>query len=339
VARVRTAGPGGLRSQALAESKRDTKPGFDAAWLVHEEGRKKYLIYRDSHGTDPKRADYILALDEVFLQLALAETGTACRTAERVIGRWAEEFAYSDDAAKSPADEAEWVRRMFRQLTDGLEVGELAVETAQRIGEDPGFVKEVSEDRLALFTARQNPGIMTARAALLLLALWPEMRRLGLGPQEFATWEAWEADLLERFETAYRAIEAKGSGQSGDPVVMRPDFQRQYVHVRLDLALLKSGYHLPAEADFAPCLELNPLDEAAVEALSEWLIVSGGRGKWRGLGAATMPSFIRSAVACRARGPEDRGYQEWRAKYFEYDQHADEAGRWERVAAALAAAD
>lgn len=328
---------GAIRSQALAESKRDTKEGFDAALTLHEEGRKRYLAYRDSYGADPAHATYALALDEVLLQLALAETGTACRTAERVVGRWTEEFA-DPDAEKSRADEEAWIQRMFLQLTDGLEVGELAIKTAQQIRDEHGFVDSASESRLALRTALQNPGIMTARAALLLLALWPGMESLGRRPGGFETWEDWEANLLARFTCAYRAIEAKADAAGGDPVAMRPEFQRQFVHVRLDLALLKPGFELRSEADFAPCLAVDPLDGTAVDALSEWLVASGDSGRWRGFGAAVMPAFIRSIVACRALGPEDRGYQEWREKYFAYDQFAAEDGRKERVAAALAAA-
>jgi hypothetical protein len=78
-----------------------------------------------------------VALDEVFLQLALAETGTACRTAERVIGRWAEGITAGDWTLQH---ETHWTQRLFRQLAEGVEVGEraLAHRSADRQGVRPG---------------------------------------------------------------------------------------------------------------------------------------------------------------------------------------------------------
>jgi hypothetical protein len=148
------------------------------------------------------------------------------------------------------------------------------------------------------------------------------------------TWELWEADLLKRLERAYRAVEDTVPHE-GKPVGMAPDFQRQLVHVRLDLGLLKPGYDLPAAASFAPCLALNPLDDRAVTALSDWLASPEGSGQWRGFSAATMPSFIGSVLACRSLGADDRGYHEWRNAWFRLDQYADESGRRDRVDAAL----
>lgn len=332
---------GAIRSQALAESKRDTKSGYDAAWLVHEEGRRRYHTYRDSHGSSPDREVYVQGLDEVLVQLALAETGTACRTAERVIGRWAEDYAElaAPGQSRTEAEEA-WVQRMFIRLTQGVDVGELAIETAAQIRTKYGLADEVSEKRLTMRTARQNPGIMTARAALLLLGLRHEMERLGrLQPAGFATWQEWEEDLLKRrFTRAYRSIENREGVPDGAPVIVRADYLRQYVHLRLILGLLKPGYNLPAELDFAPCLALNPIDDVAVEALSRWLTEESGKGNWRGFGAATMPSFIRSVITCREQGSNDEGYQRWRRTWFEFEAYAREDGRKERVEAALAEA-
>jgi len=329
---------GAIRAQALVESKRDRESGYESAWILHREARKKYVEFRDCHGTGPDRERYTQAIDDVLLQLALAETGTACRTAERVIGRWAEEFADPADPDRSRAAEQRWVQRMFHQLTEGLEVGELAIGTAYRIREERGFVDQVCETRLTLRNALQNPGIMSARAALLLLPLGREMDRLGRRAPGTGSWQRWEAGLLCRFEQAYRAIEEEVTDQPGDPVPVRPDLQRQLVHIRLDLGLLKPGYDLPSGLSFAPGLRINPLDDTAVRSLTEWLATPDGRGRWRGFEAATMPSFIRSVVAGRSRGPADRGYQRWRREWFRYEQYAAEPGRRDRVEAALAAA-
>ena len=83
---------GAVRSHALASSKRDTQQGYDEAWLIHHEGRKTYRLFKESHAGSAERARQRLGLEEARMQLALAETGTACRTAELVIGRWAEEL-------------------------------------------------------------------------------------------------------------------------------------------------------------------------------------------------------------------------------------------------------
>lgn len=331
---------GAFRALALGESKRDTESGYDAAWVLHEEARDKYEAFRDSHGESESRAKFVLALDEVFLQLALAETGTACRTAERVIARWSEQFDDPKNPSQSHADQQRWIQRIFRELTAGVTVGERAIDTGERIKLDTGFVDQVDEHRLTRHSALQNPGIMTARAASLLLALRPAMQDLGLRPPlEFASWELWEQDMLRRFVRAYRVIEDEVVGPDGQPAAMDSGFQRQLVHVRLNLALLKPRYDLPSArgADVA-CLALNPLDDAAVEAMSAWLAGPEGRGRERALGAATMPLFIRSLIACRGQCPDDDGYQSWRIKWFTLDQYSDETKRLDRVRRALAQA-
>jgi hypothetical protein len=331
---------GALRALALAESKRDTESGYDAAWLLHEEARTKYQEYLDSHGDEESRRRFVLALEEIFLQLALGETGTACRTAERVIARWAEQFEVPWSLQHIGAEQQRWVRRIFRELTAGVDVGERAIDTGERIKRDAGFVHQADEHRLSRHSALQNPGIMTARAASLLLALRPAMQDLGLRPgREFDSWQVWEQHLLQRFVRAYRVIEGELTGPDDRPAEMDPGFQRQLVHVRLNLALLKPGYHLPsARATDLPCLALNPLDDAAVEAMSAWLVGPTGRGHDRALGAATMPMFIRSLIDCRGRGPSDDGYQSWRLRWFAIDQYSDEPGRLDRVRWALARA-
>jgi len=319
---------GALRAIALGESKRDTETGYDAAWVLHVEARTKHKEFRDNYGDDKAGRLLKLSLDEVFLQLALAETGTACRTAERVIARWAEQFEDHRRPEWSLGEQQRWIQRMFRELTDGLTVGEQAIATAKQIEREHGLAEKVDEHRLALRTALQNPGIMTARAASLLLAIGPAMQSLGRKPPaEFASWEIWEKDTVRRFVEAYTVIEVGVHGPDGGPAPMDKSFRRQLVHVRLNLALLKPGYDLPsARAGDLPCLAMNPLDAAALEAMSQWL-EADRRGKERALGAATMPLFIRSLVAGRGLGEDDRGYREWRIKWFGLDQYSDERDR------------
>jgi hypothetical protein len=320
---------GAIRAQALAESKRDTETGYDVAWTVHQEARRRDDEYRNSLSTNGPHERYLRDLDEVLLQLALAETGTACRMAERVISRWSEDFA----------DEVEdrWLERIFGTLSAGADIGEVAIDTARQIQRRYGFVDGVTEDRLALHSAPQNPGIMTARASALMLALGPAMQRIGLRPETFPTWEHWEAHELARFAKAYQAIEASVL-VGGRPVPIHPRVMRQLIHMRLNLALLKPGIHLSSALSSDPVLEMADLDDAALNALSARLApADGGPGRERGLGAVMMPAVIRSIRACRGRGPDDRSYDRWRIDWFRLDQFSNEDGRRTRLEEALAA--
>lgn len=145
--------------------------------------------------------------------------------------------------------------------------------------------------------------------------------------------------MLGRFEKAYRAIEDPVTDAEGRPVEIRADLRRQLVHMRLNLALLKPGRDLPSGVSFDPCLAMTALNAEALEALSAFLAPAAGRsGQERGIGAATMPTFIRSLLACRGLGADDVGYDAWRERWFRLDRYAGEAGRLERVREALAAA-
>jgi hypothetical protein len=323
---------GALRAQALAESKRDTEEGYDRAWAVHEEARLNHGIYAEVVTTSKLRLD----LDEVLLQLALAETGTACRTAERVISRWDEGVQGGEFA---PADDVRWSQRMFRELSDGLRYGGEALRAAARISDQHGFAASVDEHRLALPTAFRNPGIMTARAALLVLALTAEMEGLGRSPQHGQrSWPELRADLLRRFTEAYRAVERPVAGPDGRELPLSYVYVRSLVQLRLTVAVLVPGLSLPSATVSEPCLAVDPLDDAAVEAMSGWLTepVNGRqRGDANVIGSATMPSFIRSVEACRAAYGAVGGYREWRRRWPALDRYAAEPGRLARVQAVL----
>jgi hypothetical protein len=82
--------------------------------------------------------------------------------------------------------------------------------------------------------------------------------------------------------------------------------------------------------------------DAILSAVDQDHVHSGSslplRYRSRGFEAATMPSFIRSAVAFRTLGADDRGQQEWRREWFRFEQYANEDGRKDRVEAVLAVA-
>jgi hypothetical protein len=331
---------GAIRADALASSKRDTAQGYREAFTLHREAYERYESYREIHGTRPDRERYRLGLQEVLLQLALGETGTACRTAERVVGRWSEELEAENPLWRAE-DETFWIQVMFKDLVAGVSIGGRALHEATEIQWKHGFSREgVTEDRLALPTAFQNPGIMTARAALLLLALCPEMERLGQEPElGCETWADMRDALLKQIKDACHAIEKPVENRNNQSVPLIPAHQRSLLQIRLNLGLLVPGFDLPSGLDFVPCLAANPLDENAVEALSACLAEKTPDGQQRGdanmIGSAVMPTFIRSAEACRGLYGVDHGYRDWRRRWPVLDRYADEDGRPERVEAAL----
>jgi hypothetical protein len=327
---------GAIRAQALVESKRDTEAGFDAAWILHNEAEERYRSLVDTHGSDPDRDRYVLALDEVFLQLALAETGTACRTAERVIGRWAEDFRQDDPEADRRESER-WTQRMFAQLVEGTEIGERALATARKIKKGPGFVYRVTQERLTLATGLRNPAIMTCRAILLAYSLCPEMKRLGRIPPADATdWATFQKGLLDRFDQAFPALLAPVYKEDHSPWALNPDHLRSLVQICLHLALLTPRHVLTKSVVVDDGLTLRTLDDIAVEEMSAWLATLV-KGKQRGdaniVGSSSKPDFNASVEACRRDSGAAANYEGWRIRWFELDRYAAEPGRRARIAA------
>jgi hypothetical protein len=264
----------------------------------------------------------------------LAETGTACRTAERVVARWAEEFAALEET------EHQWIQRMFTETARGLEAGERAIEIGRRIAAEHGFVDEVDEFRLTRRSALQKVGIMTARAACLQLALGHGMRRLRRRPpSRYESWAAWEQDMLARFERAYRVVEEDARDADGNAIPMSRTFLRRLVHTRMNIALLRPGHSLPSRRPEPECLTIDPVDDKALAEISAWMAAPTGRGNERGIGAATMPAFIRAVLDCRGLGPGDRGYHDWRHAWFRLDSYAGEPQRRAHMEAALDAVE
>ncbi|HEY0697047.1 MAG TPA: hypothetical protein VGD43_04485 [Micromonospora sp.] len=328
---------GAIRSQALVASKRDTESGYDDAWILHQEAGERHASYLDSHGSDPSRERYVRDLGEVLLQLALAETGTACRTAERVLSRWAEG---RDEGIWDEQDSERWTQRLFRQLSEGAETGARALDVASGIARRWGFTDRVDEDRLALPTSHRLPAIMTARATVLMLSMSPEMENLGRQPGDgFDSWAEARNGLINRFEECYRHIERPAVGKDGRVWPMRPEHQRSLVQLRLHLALAVPGHDFPATLALPSCLAVNPLTDEAVEAMSRWLAETDERGTQRGdanvVGSTTKPSFIRSLNALRETYGAVGGYPQWRRSWFVLDRHCNESGRRQRVEQAL----
>lgn len=330
---------GALRALALAESKGDTQASYDRAQAIHQEARERHGSYLTYHRKDPGVSR---SYDEVLLQLWLAETGTACRIAERVIDRWAEEFA-ADDAGADRQRREERVQIIFSDLTEGATRGKEALAAAERVAKH-GFVDEPTRDELAMHTSFLNPGIMTARALLLMLALSPEMQRLGYFPLgDDDSWDDSREALRKRFECAYGYIERPVLNSRNEPQELRDDLQLAVVQIRLAAALLMPGRRLASRMTFAPCLTHEVLDDAAVEAMSAWLteltVDRNGQEKQRstlrGFGGAIMPNFFDGVEECRVAFGGKPGYRDWRARWFILDKYAAEPGRAEHVSAVL----
>jgi hypothetical protein len=327
---------GALRSQALAHSKRDTEAGFRRAWMLHEEANELWANYRENHKGDSR---YEKALDETMIQLWLAQAGTSCRTIEQTVGRWAESIR---DRDFEPSDEDRLMQQMFDRLWNGMAFGEEALRVAEEIDTTYGLAYEVTRENLALVTAFRNPGIMTARAALLLLPLSQAMQSLGrLAPQGYADWPAARDALLQRMQDSYEKIERPVVNSRNEPVDLVADHQRSVVQIRLNLALVAPNYELPSKLDFAECVTRTRLDDAAVQSLSEWLAMPQGTRRHNAnvIGTATMPSYIIGVEAMRADYGVPSGYRAWRRQWFELDRYAAEEGRRALFKQALGDAD
>ncbi|WFF00345.1 hypothetical protein [Micromonospora sp. WMMD964] len=332
---------GAIRADALVASKRDTPQGYNVAFLRHREARERRDHYVESHGRAPGRERELLGLEEIFLQLVLAETGTACRTAERFIGRWLDELEKDQQKRQWTADDEEhWVEILYQQLSVGVVIGEQSLDKAAEIERAYGLVKRVGRDRLALRTAFRNPGIMTARAALHLLPLTYEMEELALEPgSDYESWKEMREATIRRFVKAYQAIERPVLDDDDQAVPLIADHRRSVAQLRLNAALVLPGIDLPTSLDFADFLRCDPLDAEAAEEISAWLAEEDSAGKIRGnanaIGSVTMPAFLRGVRASRAERGVSEGYREWRQRWFVLDRYAQEEGRRERVERAL----
>jgi len=325
---------GAIRALALVRSKWND---YDGAWLLHEEVRTKHQSYRDSLGADPADARLVLDLDEVLLQLALAETGTACRTAEQTIGRWLENWG-SADVATERREADRWVPRMFRQLSDGAEVGRRALDIADRIYQEYGFVETITEDRLILRTGFRNPAIMTCRALLLMYSLCPAMQRLGMRPRGYDTWPDFMSSVRQRFHETLAYLVRPAMQADGTLAPLLDDHARTIVQFCLHLALLTASETLEEPLVVDDTLTLHRLDDEAALAMSRWLAEpAGGDGRVRGdasvVGSASMPHFIRSVEACRDDAGATANYQQWRRDWTALDRYGPD--RWTSIEALL----
>lgn len=316
---------GAIRCEALVESKLDTPLGYDLAWNSHREAIDKYDGFSQVLQGENKK--FIVALDETFIQLGVAEVGTACRQAERVISRWAEGLSEKLWEAK---DQATLIQMLFKNLLEGATNGERTLTVVNQVESDHGgFVPRVGKERMTLVTAYRQPGIMTARAWLLLVPLCTEMERWGLPSPSGKPWPQERRDFLRKAEAAFlKVFDTCGLPYSAD-------HQRSLVQLRLNLALLEPGRSMPLVDAPVDCLLLDPMDRSAITAMSDWL--EAHEYDANAIGSATMPFYMRSVLAAR-KGMDTTviGYREWREAWPRLDRYRKEEGRKERVEKALA---
>ncbi|MFC4071797.1 hypothetical protein [Actinoplanes subglobosus] len=306
---------GAIRAAAIAEAKRDTIEGYDAALALIRAVLDDRQDFRELAGSD-------VELDEMLVQLSNAHVGTVNRMAERVITRWAEEFAPAEN-------ESHWLERLHRELREAVKVGENALATAVHIGRQHGFVTMVTEDRLAVVGSPRTPALLTARACLLAAVISD-----GRPDAEHAAWMRTLADC-------YQAIDEPAAAADGRRPPLLTDMRRGLAQLRLGVALAFPGDSLPTSGLRPQAMGLDPLDDEAAEALSE--LLADERTSYRGdagaVGGATMPAFIRAVEAARSQRSAVTTYRQWRRRWPSLDRYADESGRQDRVEAVLTLID
>lgn len=323
-----------LRSAALSFSKQDTRAGYVQAWERHEEAQRRFVEYWESTQNAPERLR--VGLLEAHLQLRLAETGTACRVAERTLAQWDDDPQIGPDEFDSRAS----LQAMFDILYTGSRSGTEALQIARLIRDEYELVERVDVARMALLTALRNPAIMTARAYLLMLPLTIALEReVTLPPQDYESWEAARSGMLDAFEAAYRDLEAEVIRRDGQPVPLSDDHLRSLVQLRLNLALIRPGTELETRLEDA-ALARTTLDDAAAEKLAQWLIDNAppdGRNDANVIGAVVLVDYIALVEKLRERSGSPRGgYLSWRRRWLQLDRYIeDDSERRGIVEAAL----
>ena len=297
---------GAYRTHALGLSKEDTADSYRDAWSLHVQADDMYTSFLLAVQHDPALTR---ALEEVQVQLRLAETGTSCREPEQIITAWQTPDGVPDGV--EPREEDAFVR-MLHGLEKGTAHGNEAIELLRRLDKDAPFGTEVDEFHLLTRSNYRNPGIMTARAHLIMLPMTMLMEAWDLPPTHgHDSWDDARHYLLTSARDAYEVTEHELAE------TFRDDHLRQMVQLRLMLALIAPGTKLPTRLDeFAQLPTL--LNADAVPALSGWL--AAGKHDANIIGSAMMPAYL--AGLRLLIGPERwDGYLDWRTEYIALDKH------------------
>lgn len=319
---------GAYRTHALGLSKEDTADSYRDAWSLHRQADGMYTKFRLKVQKDAKLTR---ALDEVQVQLRLAETGTSCREPEQIVTMW----HTSDDVTGGlEVREEEAFVRMLQGLERGTAHGNEAIGLLQRLDAEDPFGTEVDEFRLLTRSNYRNPGIMTARAHLIMLPMTTLMEAWELpATHGHNSWDDARKHLLDSAIVAYAVTEQELAEK------FRDDHLRQMVQLRLMLAIVAPGIELTSALEEFSQLPAM-LDADAVTALSDWL--RAGDHDANIIGSAMMPAYL--AGLHLLIGPQRwSSYVDWRIEHIRLDKQvrnqADPAGRLAEFRRAAARAE
>ena len=242
-----------------------------------------------------------LALDEVLMPLALAETGTACRTAERVIGRWDQDFRQDDpglDEDRQPALDPAPVQAARRRHRDRR-----ARDRRRHADRDTlGLVDEVTETRA---DARHRPAqphdhdLPRDPARVLHVSRDGAARRRPAGTRR--AWPDYQRPLLERFDKAFPALLLPVLKPNGDVWPLNAELRSLSSSCACTSASSPRGTPCAGRA-VDDELTLTVLDDDAVERMSAWLAteVDGRqRGDGNTIGSRVQAGLHPFVEACR----------------------------------------
>lgn len=310
---------GALRSLALAYSKGDSADQYKAAWTTHEEvadllDKRADEIQSGRFDDSPHIIDLKRDLDEMWQQHDLSQTGTSCREPEYALCRWIERVKagqFREDAQQ------ELVTFLAHRLRGGIRDGLSTISRGDHVYTNYEILSQKDEKHLLGPTSMQNPGIMTARAYLLLIPMCPLMESYEHLPFEGDDWASYTRQLIDGFIWAYGRIEQPYPGIDNEEVPFVQAHLRSLVQHRLFFRIICPNEPLPTllnERVLGGSLDLDD-----VEDMSAWLSARGDDANV--ISSATLPEYIRGIEAIRAQSGVDHGYRDWRRRWPTLDRH------------------
>ena len=322
---------GAIRGAALGYSKSDTELGYTNAWSAHQRAADKLQAHVDEINSGLfADSDYLPQLKqdviEIEKQIQLSETGTSCRQAEFILNKWDE---HVEEELFDADDDVDEMARLALRLQVGITSGSRALQLVNDFVESHGLAPKKTLYNLLTYSSLQNPGIMTARAYLLLIPMCPILEADGRRPPvpEDISWERYHDQLLSNFYTSYAQIE-RHPAKSEQSFISR--HTRSIAQIRLNFGVLFPGAELPTVLNPADGPWQSVVSTENVEQLAEWLADREFDGNI--IGTANMIAYLDGVQAIRDRHGENlESYREWRLRWFSMDRHRKDPGRKERM--------
>ncbi len=322
---------GAIRGEALGHSKSDTEQGYDNAWSAHQRAADKLQAHVDEINSGFfADSDYLPQLKqdviEIEQQIQLSETGTSCRQAEFILNKWDERVEQGIFAADDDVDE---MARLALQLQVGITSGSRSLHLVNHFEETYGLAPKKTLYNLLTHSSLQNPGIMTARAYLLLIPMCPVLEADGRRPPvpEDISWEQYHDQLLSNFYTSYAQIE-RHPANSEQSFISR--HTRSIAQIRLNFGVLFPGSELPTVLNPADGPWQTVVSTENIEQLAKWLADRDFDGNI--IGTANMSAYLDGVQAIRDRHEQRlESYRGWRLRWFSMDRHRKVPGRKDRM--------